>query len=98
MLILSPSIHAKKHTPPYKCTIPECESSFRSAADRDRHVDGIHLRAAENVKVAFCPHSGCKHSAARGKGMTRKDAMNVHIRNQHGGVGQLGWGIRRPDG
>ncbi len=75
-----------------------CERSFPSAADRDRHVEGKHWGAAENVKVAFCPYSGCKHSADRGKGMIRKDAMNVHIRNQHGGVGQLVWGFRQPNG
>jgi hypothetical protein len=77
--------HRKKHNPPFKCTIDQCEQAFQFKKDLKRHQDARHTQSADGVVLLCCPYSGCKFSSESGYGSSRKDNLRRHIRNQHGG-------------
>ncbi|KAH8688625.1 hypothetical protein GQ44DRAFT_720712 [Phaeosphaeriaceae sp. PMI808] len=77
--------HRKKHNPPFKCTINQCDRAFRYQKDLDRHRKAKHSETTHGSTLLYCPYSGCKFSFERGTGSSRKDNLNRHIRTRHGG-------------
>jgi hypothetical protein len=75
--------HTKKHFPPFKCD--DCDKAFRYRKDLNRHRTSKHSGTAGGSMVLFCPYPGCKFSAERSTGSTRRDNLNRHIRTQHPG-------------
>lgn len=69
--------HLLKHTKPYACTVPGCDASFAEKRGCDRHMKSRHSpsssRPKDSVKCRFCKYSS-----------TRADAVQRHLRTQHG--------------
>jgi len=74
--------HIKKHYPPFQCD--KCDKAFRYQKDLTRHYKSKHPDTVEGFEVLFCPFSGCKFSAERSTGSSRRDNLNRHIQTQHG--------------
>lgn len=74
--------HMKKHYPPFPCD--ECDKAFRYRKDLTRHCKSRHPETVEESEVLFCPSHGCKFSAERSTGSSRRDNLNRHIQTQHG--------------
>jgi hypothetical protein len=68
------SLTARHHCPWAYCT-----SSFRRAADRNRHFVTKHGRP---VKY-FCPVSGCRRGRGLWRGYSREDKVTEHIKKVH---------------
>ncbi|KEF63295.1 uncharacterized protein A1O9_01272 [Exophiala aquamarina CBS 119918] len=64
--------HLLKHTKPYACTVPGCDASFAEKRGCDRHMKSRHS-AKDSIKCRFCKYSS-----------TRADAVQRHLRTQHG--------------
>lgn len=69
-----------KHNRPYKCRTPNCGLAFEFKNDHNRHEDDKHN--SERVKY-YCSYPGCRTKSAREGG--RKDNIQRHIKNIHGG-------------
>jgi len=74
--------HMKKHFPPFQCN--DCDKAFQYRKDLKRHRESKHPETVEEPTVLFCPYPGCKFSAERSTGSTRRDNLNRHIQTQHG--------------
>jgi hypothetical protein len=81
-LLTGYSKHMKKHFPPFQCD--DCDMAFRYSKDLKRHCKSQHPETVEGQTVLFCPYLGCKFSAERSSGSTRRDNLNRHIQTQHG--------------
>jgi len=68
--------HMLKHTKPYSCTIPGCDASFAEKRGCDRHMKSRHSPSAKSKDAVKCRF--CKYSS------TRADAVQRHLRTQHG--------------
>jgi len=76
--------HMKKHFPPFQCD--ECDRAFQYRKDLKRHRQSQHPETVEEPTMPrFCSYPGCKFSAERSTGYTRKDNLNRHIQTQHPG-------------
>lgn len=64
--------HLLKHTKPYACIVPGCDASFAEKRGCDRHMKSRHS-AKDSIKCRFCKYSS-----------TRADAVQRHLRTQHG--------------
>ena len=70
--------HLLKHTKPYTCNVPGCGASFAEKRGCDRHMKSRHGNpstkgGSASVKCRFCKYSS-----------TRPDAVQRHLRTQHG--------------
>ena len=68
--------HLLKHTKPYACPVADCGASFAEKRGCDRHVKSRHSPSAkpkDAVKCRFCKYAS-----------TRPDAVQRHLRTQHG--------------
>jgi len=74
--------HMKKHFRPFPCG--DCDKAFVFSKDLDRHRENKHPETVGGLTLFFCPVEGCKHSAERSTGTTRKDNMKRHIKTRHG--------------
>jgi len=64
--------HLLKHTKPYACTAPGCDASFAERRGCERHMKSRHS-VKGSIKCRFCKYSS-----------TRADAVQRHLRTQHG--------------
>lgn len=74
--------HMKKHSPPFQCD--KCTHAFVYKKDLKRHCSSKHPETAGELTRLFCPFSGCKFSAEKSSGSTRRDNLERHIQTQHG--------------
>jgi len=74
--------HMKTHNPPFQCE--DCGKAFQYKKDLRRHCGSQHPELVEEPTMLFCPYLGCKFSAERSTGSTRKDNLYRHIQTQHG--------------
>ena len=75
-----------KHDRPYICNDPGCEKTqgFTYSGGLLRHKREVHGKQ-EGLRLSFmCPHTSCKRSS--GKGFSRKENLNEHLRRVHRGV------------
>ncbi|KAK3937130.1 hypothetical protein QBC46DRAFT_17221 [Diplogelasinospora grovesii] len=80
--------HMKRHTRPYKCTVPACTAKgFELQSGLDRHVKEKHPETLQYVQRYFCPfrdNGGCRSKLAI-KGTTRSDNVDRHVEWVHRG-------------
>ena len=75
-----------KHTRPYRCPHPECEKlqGFTYSGGLLRHKREVHPADTGAKELLRCPVPDCKRHT--GKGFTRKENLNEHLRRVHPGV------------
>lgn len=79
------SKHMDKHDRPYRCPHHSCGKlqGFTYSGGLLRHEREVHGKHGGPKAQLMCPHSGCKRNA--GKGFTRKENLNEHLRRVHFG-------------
>lgn len=72
-----------KHDRPYRCTHPSCAKlqGFVYSGGPLRHEREVHGKHGGPKGQLMCPHGDCKRHT--GKGFTRKENLNEHIRRVH---------------
>ena len=80
---LSFSKHMDKHDRPYRCPHPSCAKlqGFTYSGGLLRHEREVHGKHGGPKSQLMCPHEDCKRHT--GKGFTRKENLNEHIRRVH---------------
>ncbi len=78
-----------KHDRPYKCPAEGCEKlpGFTYSGGLLRHEREVHNKHGGPRKLLNCPHENCKRHT--GKGFSRMENLNEHLRRVHTGVGGL---------
>jgi hypothetical protein len=73
-----------KHDRPYRCQHAECAKlqGFTYSGGLLRHEREVHNKHGGPKAALVCPHTECKRHS--GKGFTRKENLNEHIRRVHG--------------
>jgi hypothetical protein len=66
------------------CLWGDCTSTFGRLADRNRHVNSVHLGVSQG-QAHLCPIVGCDKSY--GKGYSRADKVTEHLWKRHGDLG-----------
>jgi len=76
-----------KHDRPYRCPHSQCAKlqGFTYSGGLLRHEREVHGKHGGPKAQLMCPHEDCKRHA--GKGFTRKENLNEHIRRVHNGKG-----------
>ncbi|KAF2721937.1 hypothetical protein K431DRAFT_194534, partial [Polychaeton citri CBS 116435] len=79
------SKHMDKHDRPYRCPHPQCAKlqGFTYSGGLLRHEREVHDKHGGPKAKLICPHVDCKRHT--GKGFTRKENLNEHIRRVHSG-------------
>ncbi|KAK5135834.1 hypothetical protein LTR08_004482 [Meristemomyces frigidus] len=77
------SKHMDKHDRPYRCNNPDCAKlqGFTYSGGLLRHEREVHGKHGGPKAQLMCPHDDCKRHS--GKGFTRKENLNEHIRRVH---------------
>lgn len=77
------SKHMDKHDRPYRCEHQSCAKllGFTYSGGLLRHEREVHGKHGGPKAQLMCPHEDCKRHA--GKGFTRKENLNEHIRRVH---------------
>lgn len=77
------SKHMDKHDRPYRCPHPSCAKlqGFTYSGGLLRHEREVHNKHGGPKDTLMCPHEDCKRHV--GKGFTRKENLNEHIRRVH---------------
>jgi len=72
-----------KHDRPYRCADPGCAKlqGFTYSGGLLRHEREVHGKHGGPKAQLMCPHEDCKRHS--GKGFTRKENLNEHIRRVH---------------
>jgi hypothetical protein len=78
-----------KHDRPYKCPAEGCEKlpGFTYSGGLLRHQREVHNLHGGPRKQLNCPHPNCKRHS--GKGFSRQENLNEHLRRVHTDAGQL---------
>lgn len=79
------SKHMDKHDRPYRCPHHSCGKlqGFTYSGGLLRHEREVHGKHGGPKAQLMCPRSGCKRHT--GKGFTRKENLNEHLRRVHFG-------------
>ena len=77
------SKHMDKHVRPYHCPHPSCAKlqGFTYSGGLLRHEREVHGKHGGPKAQLMCPHPDCKRY--NGKGFTRRENLNEHIRRLH---------------
>lgn len=77
-----------KHDRPYRCPHPSCAKlqGFTYSGGLLRHEREVHGKHGGPKAQLMCPHPDCKRHS--GKGFTRKENLNEHLRRVHPTGGQ----------
>ena len=77
------SKHMDKHDRPYRCLHPSCAKlqGFTYSGGLLRHEREVHSKHGGPKAALVCPHMDCKRHS--GKGFTRRENLNEHIRRVH---------------
>ncbi|KAK4506967.1 hypothetical protein PRZ48_000700 [Zasmidium cellare] len=77
------SKHMDKHDRPYRCPHPSCAKlqGFTYSGGLLRHEREVHGKHGGPKAQLMCPFADCKRHA--GKGFTRKENLNEHLRRVH---------------
>lgn len=72
-----------KHDRPYRCPNPSCAKlqGFTYSGGLLRHEREVHGKHGGPKAALMCPHPDCKRHS--GKGFTRKENLNEHLRRVH---------------
>ncbi|KAK4679311.1 hypothetical protein QC764_203070 [Podospora pseudoanserina] len=75
--------HMDKHDRPYKCLALGCEKlpGFTYSGGLLRHEREVHQKHGGPKNSFNCPHQNCKR--ATGKGFSRQENLNEHLRRVH---------------
>ncbi|EME87473.1 uncharacterized protein MYCFIDRAFT_209515, partial [Pseudocercospora fijiensis CIRAD86] len=75
--------HMDKHDRPYRCPHPSCAKlqGFTYSGGLLRHEREVHGKHGGPKAQLMCPHPDCKRHS--GKGFTRKENLNEHLRRVH---------------
>lgn len=81
------SKHMDKHDRPYKCPAEGCEKlpGFTYSGGLLRHEREVHNKHGGPRKQLNCPHVNCKRHT--GKGFSRQENLNEHLRRVHTDAG-----------
>ena len=85
--LIADSKHESKHTKPNHCD--ECENSFASQNDLNRHVKAVHKTLQPGDPIWICRYGDC---SARSKHWTRRDNFKAHVISKHKGISKDGLG------
>ena len=87
------SKHMDKHDRPYRCPHPSCAKlqGFTYSGGLLRHEREVHGKHGGPKSALMCPHEDCKRHS--GKGFTRKENLNEHIRRVHATKDQQSQGM-----
>ncbi|RMY25578.1 hypothetical protein D0867_00628 [Hortaea werneckii] len=90
------SKHMDKHDRPYRCTHQECAKlqGFTYSGGLLRHEREVHGKHGGPKAALMCPFEDCKRHS--GKGFTRKENLNEHIRRVHESKGQAAPQVQEP--
>ncbi|KAI1982101.1 hypothetical protein LOZ53_006329 [Ophidiomyces ophidiicola] len=79
--------HMDKHDRPYKCCNPDCTKlpGFTYSGGLLRHQREVHDMHTPRKRL-MCPHTECNRSS--GKGFTRQENLNEHLRRLHSRASQ----------
>ncbi|KAM3418456.1 hypothetical protein BST61_g4442 [Cercospora zeina] len=79
------SKHMDKHDRPYRCPHPSCAKlqGFTYSGGLLRHEREVHGKHGGPKAQLVCPFTDCKRHS--GKGFTRKENLNEHLRRVHNG-------------
>ncbi|RMY11721.1 hypothetical protein D0868_02976 [Hortaea werneckii] len=90
------SKHMDKHDRPYRCTHQECAKlqGFTYSGGLLRHEREVHGKHGGPKAALMCPFEDCKRHS--GKGFTRKENLNEHIRRVHESKGQAASQVQEP--
>ncbi|RMZ27501.1 hypothetical protein D0859_08426 [Hortaea werneckii] len=90
------SKHMDKHDRPYRCTHQECAKlqGFTYSGGLLRHEREVHGKHGGPKAALMCPFEDCKRHS--GKGFTRKENLNEHIRRVHESKGQAAPHVQEP--
>ncbi|KXT11785.1 hypothetical protein AC579_9238 [Pseudocercospora musae] len=82
------SKHMDKHDRPYRCPHPSCAKlqGFTYSGGLLRHEREVHGKHGGPKAQLMCPHPDCKRHS--GKGFTRKENLNEHLRRVHNPKGE----------
>ncbi|CAK1355688.1 unnamed protein product [Cercospora beticola] len=77
------SKHMDKHDRPYRCPHPSCAKlqGFTYSGGLLRHEREVHNKHGGPKAQLVCPFTDCKRHS--GKGFTRKENLNEHLRRVH---------------
>lgn len=77
------SKHMDKHDRPYRCPDPDCAKlqGFTYSGGLLRHEREVHGKHGGPKAQLMCPYTDCKRHT--GKGFTRKENLNEHVRRVH---------------
>ncbi|EER27192.1 Fungal specific transcription factor, putative [Coccidioides posadasii C735 delta SOWgp] len=80
--------HMDKHDRPYKCSNPDCAKlpGFTYSGGLLRHQREVHGMHTPQKRL-MCPFADCNRSS--GKGFTRQENLNEHLRRLHRGSQDL---------
>lgn len=83
------SKHMDKHDRPYRCQHPSCAKlqGFTYSGGLLRHEREVHGKHGGPKTQLICPYPDCKRHS--GKGFTRKENLNEHIRRVHNSKSQI---------
>ena len=83
------SKHMDKHDRPYRCLEIGCEKlpGFTYSGGLLRHEREVHNKHGGPRKQLNCPHPNCKRHT--GKGFSRQENLNEHLRRVHTDIGSL---------
>ncbi|TAQ88062.1 hypothetical protein B7494_g3591 [Chlorociboria aeruginascens] len=81
--------HMDKHERPYRCHVAGCEKlpGFTYSGGLLRHEREVHNKHGGPRKQLNCPHHTCKRH--HGKGFSRQENLNEHLRRVHTDNGLL---------
>lgn len=76
--------HHNRHSRPYVCLEPACVNllGFTYSGGLLRHQREVHKAFGGPKAMLMCPYPYCKRNT--GKGFTRKENLNEHVRRCHG--------------
>ncbi|PLN75707.1 hypothetical protein BDW42DRAFT_33093 [Aspergillus taichungensis] len=80
--------HKNCHDKPFKCTKKGCTLAFQSSKDRTRHYNTKHPELLQEPTTYFCRIEGCKRGFKFGRGFSRKDGLDRHLKS-HARKGEI---------